>query len=449
MGGGAGGKPVRMESTMTLTTTSPGDLASHLEARRAAHFPDEPRWLSDRRREALARFVELGIPTPQHEDWRWTNLAAPHGGGESVRVSFSRPGLAAVELVFVNGRLSPAKSRLGTLPPGATVTTLREALAKDPSALEPHLGRIAPVDRAFPALNLGSFLDGAFVAIEDGTALEIPIHVVSLTEGQAESSVVPPRSLFLLGRNARATIIETHATVNGGASWTAPVTEVRCGEGSSLSHLRLVRDEGASHHVGTVAVEIAAASRYLSHVYTLGGGLVRNESHVRLAGENADATLYGLFYGRGDQIIDNHTRLEHAAPHCRSWQVFKSILDGASRGIFDGRILVRQIAQKTDAKQTSRNLLLSDHAIADNKPQLEIYADDVKCTHGATTGQLDPEQIFYLRARGLSLDAARALLVFAFAREMVDGIPNADVRAIVEEELLAKLPMGRVIQDLS
>jgi Fe-S cluster assembly protein SufD len=446
------------EKNMTLTMTDARELARSLEQHRTTALPAGPAWLEARRAEAMARFVALGLPTPRHEDWRWTNLgrdrsagrqaAAPHTPTRAEVAKLSKPGLAALEIVFVNGAYAPHLSSRSAIPGGVIVTPFSEAGASESRALETHLGRYAPSDRAIPSLNTGAFVDGSFVHIGDDVSLEVPIHVLSLSVAGGPA-VVSPRTLVLLGNRSRATLVETHASLSGHEVLVAPVTEIVCGAGSTLEHLRLIRESRYNQHVGTTAVQQETGSRYRGQVYPLSGGLVRNESHVRLSGEDADATLYGLYYGRDDQLVDNHTRLDHAAPSCRSWQVFKGILDGSSRGVFDGRILVRQIAQKTDAKQTSRNLLLSDDAVSNNKPQLEIYADDVKCTHGATTGQLDPEQIFYLRARGLSSEAARALLIFAFAREMVDGIPNEDVRSIVEEELLAKLPMGHVVQDLS
>jgi Fe-S cluster assembly protein SufD len=389
---------------------------------------EEPEWLGALRRTAIGHFDELGFPTLHHEDWRWTNLSA------MTQTGF-RPGQAA---------------GLGDLPDGVTVGSLAGALRASPALLEGRLAQYAQsADRAFIALNTAFMADGLFVHVPDGMSVEKPIHVLHLSEVTTGASVSHPRHLIVAGAESSVTVIESYGSTGTETYLTNVVTEVVCGEKSRVSHTKVQRESESAFHVAALAIHQGTGSRFRSATVNLGGRLVRNEYHAYLGGEGADCVLNGLSMGHGHQVVDTHTRLDHAVPNCTSWQFFKSILDGKCRGIFDGRIHVHRDAQKTDAKQTARSLLLSDDAVSNNKPQLEIYADDVKCTHGATTGQLDDSQVFYLRARGLDLEAARSLLTYAFAREVADTIEIEVVRQQMERACLGRLPNGKAIEEIA
>jgi Fe-S cluster assembly protein SufD len=434
------------------------DYVGGFEAFLAAR-PAEPAWLATKRQNAIARFADLGFPTARHEDWRWTNLKAltklglvrPDvvsltGIDRSTVAPFTFDDLDAHRLVFVNSHFAAELSTVGDLPAGSIVGSLAASLAENADSLEPHLGRIANAqERAFPALNTAYFTDGAYIEIPAGVTVKAPIHIIHLTTAGAEPIVTLPRGLVVVGEGSTVRILETHGALGSGAYLAAPVTEVVVSDRANLVFESFVKASDAALQVSTQAVRQGTETSYRGGVYTLSGAVVRNEHHVGLHGEHTRSEVNGLGLGHGSQVIDNYTRFDHAVPHCESHQLFKGILTDESTGNFDGKILVRQDAQKTDAKQTSRNLILSDKAIANNKPQLEIYADDVKCTHGATTGRLDPEAIFYLKARGLDADQARSLLTYAFAREVVDLLDIDAVRAEIDQAFLRQLPGGEAI----
>jgi len=421
--------------------------------------PAEPEWLVTTRKNAIARFADLGFPTGRHEDWRWTNLQSLARLGltrpETVSLDgidartiarFAFGGIDAHRLVFVNGHFAAELSDVGELPSGSTVGSLAASLAAGADALEPHLGRKADfAEHAFPAINTAYFADGAHVEIPAGVTVTRPIQIIHLTTSGGEPVITLPRNLVVVGEGSTVRLLETHGALDDGASLSVPVTEVVVGDRAEVVIETFVKASDAAFHVSTTAVHQGTESSFRGGVYTLSGQVVRNEFHVGLHGEHSRSEVNGLGLGHGSQVIDNFTRFDHAVPNCESHQLFKGILTDESTGNFDGKILVRQDAQKTDAKQTSRNLILSDKATANNKPQLEIYADDVKCTHGATTGQLDPEAIFYLKARGLDHDQARSLLTYAFAREVVDLLEVDAVRAEIDQAFLRQLPGGEAI----
>jgi Fe-S cluster assembly protein SufD len=375
------------------------------------------------RKAAVARFAELGFPGPRDEEWRFTPVAP---------------------LAKVPFRQAPpyghGSSGSGPLPEGVIITSLAVALAKYPQLVEPHLGRYADYKRhVFVALNTAFLRDGVFVYVPAGRVVEGPILLDALVAAYDEEAPYAwhRRCLVVLGANAQATVVEQFNGPPGLTYLTNAVTEIVVGENASLDHCKVQEEGDAAFHMALTQVQLARSARFSSHAIALGGAWVRNEVNAVFAGEGGECTLNGLYRGAGRQLVDNHTFIDHALPHCASHELYKGILDGQSRGVFNGKILVRQDAQKTDAKQTNQTLLLSDDATINTKPQLEIYADDVKCTHGATVGQLDAEQTFYLRSRGVGLKEARALLTFAFANDIIERIKVASVRERLGQEFLA------------
>jgi Fe-S cluster assembly protein SufD len=414
---------------------------------------DAPRWLEPLRRSSAERFAAAGFPGPRHEEWRftpiapiaqgqWTPAAPPTAEPERERLApfvFGHPEWST--LVFVNGWYSPGLSSLGALPEGVRVSSLAEALRADGRLLEGHLGRHAPVEgSAFTALNTAEFRDGGFVSVPAGLDLANPVHLVFVTTPEAGGTVTHPRNLILVGRGARASVVESYVTLAPDQSyWTNPVTEVAAGAGSWLEHTRIQRESELAYHVGLTHVDQERDSHYRSFTMAMGAVLSRHNLHVRLNDENIETLMYGLYLTRGEQVADNHTAIFHDRPNCRSWEVYKGVLDGRSRAVFNGKVFVKPEAQKTDAKQTNRNLLLSDGAKVDTKPQLEIFADDVKCTHGATVGRLDELALFYARSRGIPAVAAERLLTYAFAAEVIEEVALEPVRDELERLVLERL----------
>jgi Fe-S cluster assembly protein SufD len=408
----------------------------------------EPAGLRRLRKAAIARFAELGFPTARDEDWKFTSTApiarTAFQPAEPGRVTAAElkgalfPTGSGPRVVFVNGEYVPELSTSRPLFEGAAVGSLQAAVeAAYADWIEPHLGRYARhQDHAFTALNTALFRNGAFVLVPKNASLSEPIHLVYVTTPAAEPAVAHPRNLFIAGPNCRVTLVESHVHLSEGESFTNAVTEVVAGENAVIDHCKLQREGGRSIHVATTQVHQSRGSRFTTHYIGLGGSLVRNEVRVVLDAEGCEATVNGLYLASGTQHMDNHTVIDHAKPHCASHELYKGILDGKARGVFNGKIFVRQDAQKTDAKQTNQTLLLSDDATINTKPQLEIYADDVKCTHGATVGNLDEDALFYLRARGIGRDDARALLTFAFANDIIGRIAVEPVRIALERHLL-------------
>ncbi|GAO04994.1 Fe-S cluster assembly protein SufD [Anaeromyxobacter sp. PSR-1] len=417
----------------------------------------EPAWLADARAGALAAFRAAGLPTTRHEDWRFTSLAAlstlslapapapDDGEGPARALLAGRAAPEGARLVFENGRFRRELSTGAPLPAGAVLGSLADALRHAPEAVRPHLGRLARVDGlAFTALNGALLEDGAFLLLPPGARVEAPIELVFATGAAGRAVAVHPRVLVVAGEGARATLAEVH--LGTGDTYLAnSVTELVLGEGAEVEHLRL-QDEGPrAFHVSAVFAEQAARSRLTAHGLALGGQLARSEVRARLAGEGAELAVSGLYMADGARTTDAFTWVEHAVPRCTTTETYKGILDGRARGVFAGRIVVQPGAQKTSARQMNSNLLLSDDAIVDTKPQLEIFADDVKCGHGGTVGQLDEAALFYLRSRGVEEAEARSLLIWAFAAEMVDLVRPAGLHARARELVAARLPAGRKV----
>ncbi len=448
---------------MSETATLQAGIEAFAEKARvfgAADWDRTPSWLLNLRQNALEAFLKMGFPRPDQEEWRYTSVApvaqrayaADERGAAPPSIAARAEARRAAEalgplgvtsrklhqLVFVNGKLDAELSRVEGLPAGVTLASMARLLARDPGRLEPRLGLMrGHRDHPFVALNTAFLADGAFLLVPDRVVVTDPIHVVNVTDGNGGGLAAHPRVLLVLGENAQATVLESY--VSAGPAFVNPVTEVFLGRHALLDHYELQEEGPEAFHVGNVAVHSAPGSQYFSHVFSFGGRLVRNEVAVHLHGDGAGTALDGLFLARDEQHVDNHTVIDHARPHCGSQEYYKGILDGRARGAFDGRIVVRPPAAKTDAHQKNRNLLLSADALVDSKPQLEIYNNDVKCTHGSATGRLDPDALFYLRSRGLSETASRSLLTFAFASEITERAKVGPLRDHLEARLLGWL----------
>ncbi len=413
------------------------------------------------RKAAIRRFAELGFPTTKDEEWKYTNVAPiartpfrpaspgePHGVIEEKLEPVTFGILKCTQLVFVNGHYSPRLSWRRSLPEGVRVTSLAEVQRDDPGSLQ-ALGRQARIDsQAFTALNTAFFQDGAFVDLPPGTVLGEPIHLLFLSSAPAEPIASFPRNLILLGERSQATIIESYAALDGGQTFTDAVTEIVLRPEAALDHYKLQREGESAFHVARTEVLQERAANLSSTNFDLGGGLVRNDTNTTFAGEGGELALNGLYMLARKQHVDNHTRIDHAAPSCTSHELYKGILDGSSRGIFNGKIFVRKEAQKTVARQTNKNLLLSKEAFVDSTPGLMILADDVKCNHGSTIGQLSEDALFYMRSRGIDEPTARNLLTFAFAGEMINRVKVAPMRVKVNEMVVRRLPYGHAVREV-
>jgi Fe-S cluster assembly protein SufD len=420
-----------------------------------------PAWLRPVREAAVARFAELGFPSPRDEDWKFTNLAplarrsfalgTEVRGGEvgdlaSVRLLED----AAARLVFVNGRYAPEFSERGRLPAGVRVASLADALESESDLLEAHLTRYVDYERDFfSALNTAFIEDGGFVYVPRGVVVEGPIHLLFLATSTSTPTVTHPRNLIVVEELGQVTVVEEYVTLGGDEYFSNTLTELVAGDAAVVEHFTIENESAGAFNVGTLRIEQGRSSSVFSHTVLLGGALVRNNVHPVLTGEGGECLINGLFMPTGRQHMDNFMRVEHVGRHCGSRQFFNGILDGSARGVFAGRIVVHRTAQKTDAKQTNRNILLSDDARVDSKPQLEIHADDVKCTHGATIGQLDEDALFYLRARGVPESLARALLLFGFATENLERMRQPAVRRYVERLVAERLPQGNLLRGMS
>ncbi|MGH7429263.1 MAG: Fe-S cluster assembly protein SufD, partial [Candidatus Methylomirabilaceae bacterium] len=343
--------------------------------------------------------------------------------------------------VFVNGRYSPQLSSFRSLSKGVTAGSLAAALETDPTSLEPHLTRYARhEEHPFVALNTAFIEDGAFVHVPKGQVLNEPIHLLYVSTAGGTPGVSHPRNLIVVDDESQAMVVESYVGLGRDVYFTNAVTEIVGGRNTVIDYCKLERESEGAFHIATLQARLDRNSTFTSHAIDLGGALVRNDLNAVLAAEGVECTLNGLYMTKGQQHVDNHTRIDHVKPHCNSRELYKGVLDGRSRGVFNGKIYVHKDAQKTDAKQTNKNLLLSENAVINTKPQLEIYADDVKCTHGSTIGQIDQDALFYLRSRGIGRQTARSLLTYAFASEMINRIRIAPIRVQLETLLVTRLP---------
>ncbi|HEY2234121.1 MAG TPA: Fe-S cluster assembly protein SufD [Candidatus Angelobacter sp.] len=412
----------------------------------------QPRWLQLLREDAFARFSETGFPTTHDEDWRFTNvsavantpfeLAGPYTVSREQLAPFGSSEFACC-LVFVNGLFLNEVSTLTALPKGVTVGSLAAQLKSAPASLESHLGRYLNTQRdPFAALNTSLIEDGVYVHVPRGVVVETPIYVLYVTVPGATPTMNHPRNLIVAEENSQVTVVEDYVSLGEGPTFSNAATELIAGDNANVSHYMIVREGDQAYNFSTLRIQQGRHANVATHSLLLSGALVRNNVHPVLAGEGSECLINGLFMANGRQHMDNYMLVEHASPHCDSRQFYNGILNGQSHGVFHGRIIVHKDAQKTDAKQTNRNLLLSDDAQIDTKPQLEIYADDVKCTHGATIGQFDDNALFYLRSRGLAEAAARHVLLLAFANECLNRMGSPQVREHLEKLVVAGLPQA-------
>jgi Fe-S cluster assembly protein SufD len=416
---------------------------------------EEPAWLSELRDAAIDAFATRGLPSTRLEEWRYTNVSALAKTPfelDATHASVSReqletlafPLFACSLYVFVNGRFDAALSAPMALPAGSHLDSLASVCGAELAGPALHLGRDVDLKQhPFAALNTAFVEDGAVIRVPPAAQVEQPIHVVFLSTPASQPRVVHPRVLIVAEAGSRVSVIQDHVSLGGDVAFTNAVTEVRAGEDSHVDLVVIQREHQACLHVSNLQVRQQRDSRFSASTLTLGGALVRNDAEVLLGEEGAECNLHGLFVGAENQLIDNHTLIDHAVPRCTSRELYKGVLGGHARGVFRGRVIVRPDAQKTSAQQSNPNLLLSRGAEVDTKPQLEIYADDVKCSHGTSIGQLDMEALFYLRSRGLAEARARDLLTRAFALEILDSLPVAALGAGLDDLLLARLRVIR------
>lgn len=412
-------------------------------------------WLSQARRAALDWFSQRGYPTARDEDWKYTHAgvierrfmgtATVPGTATAGQVGALALGELPCHLVvFVDGRFDATYSSIGGLPGGVSIRSLREVLAQDAARLEPLLA--GEPAHAFAALNLAFMTDGVVIELGRGAIVERPIHVLYIAN-QADTSR-HYRNLIVAGDSAQATVIEHYAGAEGASYLTNAVTTIVAQANSSIEHYKLQQESTKAFHVAGIHASQARDSRFTSHSIALGGAIARNDITTRLAAEGAECVLNGLYVAGGRQIVDHHTRIDHARPRGTSREFYRGVLDGAARGVFNGKVIVHPDAQLTDAQQANHNLLLSKAAEVDTKPQLEIFADNVKCTHGATVGQLDENMIFYLRSRAIEPEVAKALLIYAFAHDIIGRIRLDPLKRRIERHLISLLPEGERIKEL-
>ena len=433
----------------SVTTRAPGSIEVYREDfERQTAGPD---WLQALRKQGMAQFQALGFPTTKNEDWHFTSVApiaertfrlAPLESANAASVK--RADLARFNfgengwhtLVFVNGAFSEDLSSAAGLGTGVRVSSLARAIKSGTAGIERHLGKIAAFEQhTFTALNTAFINNGAFIELAPDAIFEQPIHLVFISGGEGVSH---PRNLIVAGRHSRATVIESYVSLRDSGYFTNAVTEISLGEGAHLDHYKLQRESESAFHVGTVQIREARDSQLHSFSLAVGGSLARTNIYTSLDGDAATCTLNGLYLADGTQHIDNQTSIEHIAPNCPSHELYKGVLDGRSHGVFNGKVFVHPEAQKTDGKQSNNNLLLSPSARVDTKPQLEIFADDVKCTHGATVGRLDDLAMFYLNSRGIAPEPARMLLTYAFAADVLETIELEPLRKQLEKMVLAR-----------
>ncbi len=435
-------------------------LREHIVAEHARQLPQLPgqgdSWLTKTRQEALDRFTESGLPTPHQENWKYTDLRAL----EKQRPQASNQLTLAVDqiaryfpeqmhghrMVFVNGYHAPELSGVGTLPTGATLLPLSQKLTTPDEALRARFNAsVNGHGNALTDLNTAFVRDGVFLQLEDGIALDRPLHLLFLSTGGGMTHL---RNLIQLGRNSEAVLVEHYVGLDESLALTNVVTEARTEDGARLSRCKLQQESASTYHFGAFFLDQAANSQARLFGIDLGGQLVRNDTNSRLDGTGAEVHLHGVYAPSEKQHMDNHTRIDHLHPHGTSREIYKGVLGGQGRGVFNGKIVVHKDAQKTDSSQSSAALLLSKTARVDSKPELEIYADDVKCAHGATVGQLDETAVFYLQSRGVDEASARNILTYSFADEVIRQVGNEALRKHIEAHFIAKLPNGQLLREL-
>jgi Fe-S cluster assembly protein SufD len=408
-----------------------------------------PAWVRERREQASRRFAEVGFPNTRQEDWRFTNVApiadarfalanGAFAQAASLIAGVKLPG--ALTLAIVNGRFAAGLSDLSAMPKGVRIAGLRDGARDGTDGLEQHLAKVFSIDtHPFAALNTAHLDDGVAVFVTSGAAIETPIHIVAVTGGDGKPVTAHPRVLVVAGANSQVRIAQTFIGAADSVYFNNAVAEVVVGEGAIVEFYTDQRESLQAYHIANIQAHVGAKGVFASHAFSTGAKIQRHDIGIGLKGEGADCTMNGVYLADRERLLDTHTSLDHAMPHCTSHEVYKGILAGKAKAVFNGRIIVRIDAQKTDAKQTNRALLLSDEATINSNPQLEIFADDVKCTHGAAVGQLDEEAMFYLQARGLTRVEARAMLLHAFAGEVLEGLKIPALREQIEKTFFTAL----------
>jgi Fe-S cluster assembly protein SufD len=408
--------------------------------------------LSDVRRAGADAFARVGVPTTRNEDWHYTNpaevVAVPYVSAEARAVD-TLPSASALlpyafggqwpVLVFVNGRYVPQLSSLRSLPDGVRVLDLARAAREEPELVARHVSHAADVARdGFTALNAAFIGEGAFVHVAKEMVSDTPLHLLHVMDAHGTDVMAHPRHVIVVDRHAKATVVESFIALEEVRYFTNVVTEVYVEDGATLTHLRVQRESRAAYFVGTVEARQGRDSHFQQFTFQTGGALSRSNVFTVLGGDGCGTTLNGLYMLDGAQHGDHQTRVEHVAPNCFSRELYKGLLDGRSHGVFNGKVYVHPAAQKTDGKQTNNTLLLSEQAQIDTKPQLEIFADDVKCTHGATVGRIDALAQFYLKSRGIGPVLSKQLLMYAFAADVLETIENDAIRVELERMTLAR-----------
>jgi Fe-S cluster assembly protein SufD len=437
---------------MFESAQKPLTLLSSYDDFKKNRWKSSPLWLAAIREDGRYQFERMGIPTRRNEEWKYTDLSAL--GQQSFSVSMPMHSMGAVleekdlslrllsesvsplRIVFVDGYYSPVLSRPGRFPEGVETGSLAEALRNGHPLVHEHLASyIRPAENSFVALNNAYIEDGAWVYIPAGIQLSVPVHLIYYSTGGSMPVSSHPRNLIVTGKGSVVTVIEEYFGDAGAIYFTNPVTEIVVADEAEVEHYKIQRESIGAFHIAAIEVQQGERSRFTSHNIGFGGRLTRNNIHSYINAPGSSCTLNGLFMIHGDQHVDNHTLIHHRAPDCVSSEVYHGILDDRARGVFNGKIYVEREAQKTDSKQTNRSLMLSGDAVIDAKPQLEIYADDVKCTHGATVGQIDKDSLYYMRSRGISVDEARRMLTRGFARQITDRMTLDTLREGLEQEL--------------
>lgn len=406
--------------------------------------------LHQTRQEALATFEALDFPHSKHEEWKYTNVAKilknPYAFAQPSEVAaeafaqVALPDAEANRLVFVNGYFQENLSNVISPQQNIIILPIAEAKKQYPELFSAYFGKIAKTENeAFTALNTAFASQGVFIHVPDNQQVKEPVFLYFLTDSRTQDTFVQPRNLFVVGKNSQVTIIDKIDTIGEKHSFNNAVTEVYLSENTQVNHYKLQNEKAQANYIGTTQVHQPSNSHYYNVTISLAGGMIRNNLNIELDGQNIESDMYGLYMLKGNTHVDNHSVADHKKPNSVSNELYKGILDEKSTGVFNGKIFVRQDAQKTNAYQQNRNVLLSDTASMNTKPQLEIWADDVKCSHGATTGILDENALFYMQARGIPVDKARALLVQAFGNEIIDKVKLDSLREYLAELVFERL----------
>ena len=409
-------------------------------------------WLDALRAHGREQLSASGFPSVRDEAWRYTNTRPILKPSYQVKLTQDAPlsneaiaatripDLNAQRVVLVNGIFNQQLSTLSALPEGVRVQSINQVLANDPDSISPFLNQQLPATtHGFNALNTALLHDGVWIDIDPDITVTMPIELLNISVVNDDQILaIMPRFLITAAESSRCSVVERYLVLGEGKQLTNVITEVNVASGAVVDHYKLQQESEQGYHIASLYADVLANGELRSHNLELGGAIARNEILINLTQPGAHCVMNGLYLGAGRQHIDNYTQVEHVAPHCTSDEFYKGVLDGRSRAVFHGRIVVHQDAQKTDAKQQNRNLLLSPNAEIDTKPQLEIYADDVKCAHGVTVGQLDDEALFYLRSRAIDKNTARRMLTFAFANEVINRMDNAAIRDYLEKQLHEK-----------